>query len=169
MTKRFPRAPQLGPRPFEDPNGPNPFADEPGKAIPYPDSVFASSAAGEIQPYRPGDFVPALPNRSARVLGLGMVAMFFSATSLLILLLALSSGGLSSLLVYSWPTGLLAFSFSIPAWIMGGADLRAIRAGAMAPEGFRRTRIGYWCGCIATLTGAIPWVLSVISIVLGSW
>ena len=47
--------------------------------------------------------------------------------------------------------GGLGLIFGPMAWIMGNADLRAIRAGRMDPEGEGQTNAGRVCGIVGTL------------------
>jgi predicted benzoate:H+ symporter BenE len=41
------------------------------------------------------------------------------------------------------------------AWIMGNADMKKIREGAMDPEGESQTNIGRICGMVATILGLV--------------
>jgi hypothetical protein len=43
----------------------------------------------------------------------------------------------------------------IPAWIMGNADMKEIRAGRMDPEGESNTNIGRILGMVSTILGAV--------------
>jgi hypothetical protein len=44
---------------------------------------------------------------------------------------------------------------SIPAWVMGNSDLKAIQAGQMDPSGQGLTQAGKICGIIATILNLI--------------
>lgn len=54
--------------------------------------------------------------------------------------------------------------FGIAAWIMGGNDLAAIKAGRMDRDGESTTQIGYILGIIGTILMAIQIVLFCIII-----
>jgi hypothetical protein len=58
---------------------------------------------------------------------------------------------------------------SIPAWIMGSGDLKAMDAGQMDPSGRGLTQVGKICGMIATLLSALALVVVVIMIVTGAF
>ena len=53
------------------------------------------------------------------------------------------------------PLSFFSLVLSWPAWIMGQHDLRAIRAGAMNPEGRPATIWGYYFGVASTLLSII--------------
>ena len=44
------------------------------------------------------------------------------------------------------------------AWVMGAADLKAIRAGRMDPTGEGTTKAGYVCGIIGTCLQVLGWI-----------
>jgi hypothetical protein len=82
------------------------------------------------------------PHRGGLVLGLGIA-------SLCVLVL----GGLGPLI------GLVLGPI---AWVMGNADLTAIRAGRMDPEGENQTSTGRMLGMIATIVHAVLLVLGLV-------
>lgn len=53
--------------------------------------------------------------------------------------------------ILSLVIGLVGLFFGIAAWVMGSADLRKMRQGAMDPEGKGTTQAGYVCGIIGTI------------------
>jgi hypothetical protein len=162
-ARRFPRSPEITPRPFD--GGQNPFADDVTTPIPISDNPLQAPVSDDVQPYLPSDYVQSLPDRSARVMFFGVVGAFFVGISLIIAAVVLSTALWSVELVYCFPADLVGLAFTIPAWMMASRDLRAVRAGAMDPSGLGRTRVGYWCGCIGTLIGIAPFVLAVMTII----
>ena len=67
--------------------------------------------------------------------------------------------------------GIAGILTGIPAWIMGNADLKEIRAGRMDPEGESQTNIGRVLGmvtCIITMVSCLVcvpiWLIFVIGI-----
>ena len=54
---------------------------------------------------------------------------------------------------YGVPAQLFGLALSIPAWILGESDLKAIRAGAMDQTGETDTKRGLWLGILASLIG----------------
>lgn len=58
--------------------------------------------------------------------------------------------------------GLLACQpFSIAAWLMGGSDMKKIRAGQMDPAGESLTQVGYILGIIGSIIFAITIVTTI--------
>ena len=162
--RRFPRSPDITNKPFE--HGANPFADDVTTPIPPSENPLEGPADSEVQPYKPGGYVITLPDRSARVMLFGLIGATFIAISVVILLVVFFSTPLfSPEIVYCFPADLLGLAFAIPTWIMASKDLKAISAGAMQPTGRFRTRVGYWCGCIATLIGISPFLASAAAII----
>lgn len=51
--------------------------------------------------------------------------------------------------------------FSIAAWLMGGADMKKIRAGQMDPAGEGLTQVGYILGIIGSILFALSIVLTI--------
>jgi hypothetical protein len=56
---------------------------------------------------------------------------------------------------------------AIPAWIMGGTDLKAMDAGQMDPSGRSLTNAGRICGMIATILGIIGLIVGAILMFAG--
>jgi len=55
----------------------------------------------------------------------------------------------------------------IPAWVMGGNDLKAMKAGGMDPSGETLTKVGWILGIIGTALSAIGIVIQIIVIAGG--
>jgi hypothetical protein len=64
------------------------------------------------------------------------------------------------------PLSLTSLALTIPAWYMAHGDLRAIRAGAMDPQGRRATRIAYALGCVGALISLLPAIGGIVSLLL---
>jgi len=140
---------EYGQDPFADESGKNPYGDDDtaptdesqltagGTDNPY--ATAADARAGEYG-HQPGDFETTLPPRGGLVLGLGMAALF------------LSFGAVYLTFAYgAADAAILVLAISLPPWIMGRMDLRAMRMGAMPAAGHRsQTRLGLWLGVIAT-------------------
>jgi hypothetical protein len=75
-----------------------------------------------------------LPHRANTVLTLGVVALSLLLTCVL------------------FPISLV---LGLIAWVMGGSDLRKMKAGEMDPEGRGNTQAGYVCGIIATVIAGL--------------
>src|SRR5687768_13096997 len=102
-SRRFPRSPEISPRPFD--GGPNPFADENSTPIPISDNPLQGPVHQEIQPYTPGDYVETLPDRSIRIFWYGVIGGSFIALSVLIAVVVFSSTPWgSTAVVYCFPT-----------------------------------------------------------------
>jgi hypothetical protein len=56
----------------------------------------------------------------------------------------------------------VCFPFGIAAWVMGGGDLREMRAGRMDPTGQGMTQAGYIIGMIATLLALVAFLIGLI-------
>ena len=56
---------------------------------------------------------------------------------------------------------------SIPAWVIGSGDLKAMDAGTMDPSGRSLTNAGKICGMIATIIAIVAVVLVGLLIALG--
>jgi hypothetical protein len=151
MARRFPRNPGTPPRPFD--SGPNPFADE--SSAPAltggqgtSEDLFAAPVTDNSQTIEPVEYVRTLRNRSGRVLALGVASAFLGLLTTAILLLAGFAADLLDGVFFCLPTALIATAMGIPAYILGGSDLRAMRAGVMDAEGRRATQVGWWLGAI---------------------
>jgi hypothetical protein len=132
--------------PFADDQGRNPFADQ--------EEVRAETAAGStLNPYlagaggRPahqiGGFETTLQHRGGTVLTLGILGIVGAA-----------------LFAFCWPMLVINLFLTLPAWLMGQSDLRAMKAGAMDGEGRGMTLAGYILGIFGTLGTLIVFVVS---------
>lgn len=153
--RRFPRSPDIQPRPFED--GHNPFADEAAAPAAKTESenLYGSPVQNDVQPRQSGDYEPVLPNRSVSVHVLGIVGAVLAGVSGGLAALAFLSGDWVGNILYCQPTSLASLAFSVPALYMAHSDWRAIRAGAMDPQGKRTTRNAWWLGCVGMILGLI--------------
>lgn len=164
---KFPRNPNADRgNPFEDEQGDNPFGDEAPPAIDAESPAtseqnpYASAEPSEVQPYRPGDYELFLPHRGELIWWLGVIGCSVQLLAILVAALAIFSvGDFLSGLVYGLPGQLVGLAVSVPAWIMGHNDVRAIAAGAMKAEGRRATQWGLWLGILGTLLAAGQLVL----------
>src|SRR5262249_29114936 len=55
----------------------------------------------------------------------------------------------------------------IPAWIMGGGDLKEMRAGRMDPSGETLTKVGWILGIVGTVLSAVGIVIQLILLAAG--
>ncbi len=139
----------------DDPNQPNPFGD--AEPPPKPsDNPYASPQAPAYMPGRPHDYTAA-PHRGGVVLALGI----------------LSLAGL----LFSMPTGFCCFpiggffagcnlALSIPAWMMGRADLQALAVGAIDPSGRGVTQTGYVLGIVSTIGNMLVIIITLVIFVM---
>lgn len=161
MSKfEFPNRPGTDrPNPFQDEDGKNPFGDaqpaspekqEPAAANPY----AADEHQTTIQPYLPEDYETFLPHRGKLVFWLGLSSCLIQAASVVIAAIAvLLVDEFVSGFAYGAPAQLFGLALSLPAWILGHGDLKAIRAGAMNQDGEGATKRGLWLGVGASLLG----------------
>ncbi len=147
--------------PFEDAEGNNPFSD--GTSPPAEtshDNLFAAPASGEPRPYTPGDYETALVANSRGALVLGIIGAGMSAMGVIGVVLGIAGVGTWLVpLFYALPVQFAALAVAIPAWMIAGRDLRAMKAGAMKAEGRRQSRFALVLGIAGTVLGAIPVVL----------
>jgi len=155
----FPRSPGTDRKnPFEDERGENPFAEigprPSGDENPY---AASGAEAQHSDPPGPGHYVITLPNRSRRVLAFGA-----TGTLLAVFGVAMAAAGVATQGNWTWGVGygipiqLIGLATSLPSWIFGSSDLRAMRAGAMDATGRRQTRIGFMLGVLGVLIGTVP-------------
>ena len=176
---RFPRNPGTErPDPFVDKQGNNPFADTPGPDTPAPNapvdetggdpdattasraaesSVFATPGAERSRSrqvdYQPEGYVRTLPHRAGTILTLGIVGLIGTIVGGLGALASFAVGSSFEAIVFMSglaPFALFSLAASVPCWMMGGYDIRAMRAGAMDTSGQTKTRIGLYLGIAAT-------------------
>jgi hypothetical protein len=119
-----------------DPKRPNPFADSGAPTVPAGDQPYAAPA-GPQEDVDASEFYQAVPHRGVMLLLLGifgLVGVFLSGWA-----------GF-----YCLPLGLVNLGLTIPAWIMGRGDLKAIRRGAMDASGRGMTQAAWILGFIGT-------------------
>ncbi len=150
---RFPKNPNEG---RNEPlvAGDNPFADA-GQAATTNDNPFASPAAdiGTAAPQI--EYERSLPHRGGFILTLGILGLVSFTIGTLGLL------GLPPAVVI----GALSFVMTVPAWLLGSSDLRAMKAGAMDTAGRGKTRAGMILGIAGTLLTVMFCIGLVISLV----
>ncbi len=159
---KFPKNPNADRKnPFEGQDGANPFGDGAGPANddqvrdPSQDeNVYASSDTGQVQPYRPTDFETFLPNRGRLVWWLGFAGCCIQLISIVVVIIAVVVvGDYLEGIVFGLPGQLIGLAVSIPAWILGATDAKAIAAGAMEDEGSTANRWGLLLGIVGTMLG----------------
>ena len=158
---KFPQNPNADRgNPFEDERGANPFGDDAAPAIDAESQAdveqnpYAAAESNQVQPYRPGDYETFLPNRGALVWYLGLIGCGIQLLAIVVAILAIFSvGDFLEGMAYGLPGQLIGLAVSIPAWIMGHSDVKAIAAGAMEEGGRQATRWGLWLGLVGTLLG----------------
>jgi len=129
--------------PLLDEEGKNRFADEDQAPVTTTDddNPYHSTADAGVT-YRPDDFDSHLPHRGRMVLLLGATGFAVSCVAALAI-------------VYLGPFGAISLALSLPAWLLGNADLSAMRAGAVDPAGRGMTRTGMILGIIGTFIGVM--------------
>jgi len=60
----------------------------------------------------------------------------------------------------------VCFPFGIVAWVMGNADLKAMNAGTMDPEGRGTTQAGKIIGMIATILNVLGFIIGILFLAL---
>lgn len=167
MERRFPVHPRLKPpNAFQDASGQNPFA-EPAASEPVRDDPYSSPAASSVQPYRPDAYEPVLADRSPWILGLGIGGASLSALAATIAITgALASGEWIQGVVYGIPAALLGLALAIPGCIIGNADCRAIRHGAMPSTRAHIARVGYWLSIAGLAISAILVAALLVSVLI---
>lgn len=165
MPAQFPRNPLRGDDPFHDAAGNNPFADQAHGDAPEGNAYSAPRAAGPPQTDA-GFYEPILLDRSRWIVGLGTGGIALSSVAALIALIgSLSSGSPASSFFVAFPAALAGLAVSIPGCILGGADSRAIRRGAMQANRARAVRLGYRLSIAGCILAATIMVLPVVAAV----
>jgi hypothetical protein len=65
----------------------------------------------------------------------------------------------AAIFAFCWPMLTINLFVTLPAWLMGQSDLRAMQAGAMNREGRGMTLAGFWLGVAGTAGTAILFVV----------
>lgn len=131
--------------PFLDPEGHNRFADRDEGPIPAGAAETTgpyASATGGMPAHRVGGYATTLPHRGGTVLSLGLFGLFGAAGA-----------------AFCFPLLMVNLLLTLPAWLMGQSDLRAIQAGAMDPAGRGMTLAGYVMGILGTIATLILFVV----------
>jgi hypothetical protein len=124
--------------PFADERGRNPFADPEEVAAETPegaspDNPYTTCAGGKAA-HQVGGFETTLPHRGGTVLTLGILGIVGAAA-----------------FAFCFPLLVINLFLTLPAWLMGQSDLRAMKAGAMNREGRGMTLAGFILGMFGTL------------------
>ncbi len=159
---KFPHNPNADrENPFENAQGTNPFGDDSKdladdqKQPAVEANPYSAAEVSSVQPYRPDDFETFLPSRGAFVGWLGLLGCGLQLLAIVVAVLAIVAvGDFLEGFAYGLPLQLIGLAVSVPAWIMGQIDSKAIAAGAMEERGRRATRWGLWLGIFGTLLGA---------------
>jgi hypothetical protein len=86
---------------------------------------------------------------------LGLIGCGIQLVAIVVAVIAiLAVGDFLEGIVYGLPGQLIGLAVSVPAWIMGQSDAKAIAAGAMEEGGRRATWWGLWLGIVGSLLGA---------------
>jgi hypothetical protein len=129
--------------PFADDQGRNPFADREEGRLGESGEVSNPyvAGAGGRPAHEVGGFQTTLPHRGGTVLMLGILGVIGAAV-----------------FAFCWPLLVINLFVTLPAWLMGQSDLRAMKAGAMSSEGRGRTLAGFILGVFGTVGTAILFV-----------
>ena len=150
MSYQFPKHPgQPRPNPFAGADGNNPFADSSSPPAPADANPYAASGAPAMlatSAVPPQEFETTLAHRGGTVFWFGLIGLLGSTAGI-------------PCLYFMLPVPIFSLSLSIPAWLMGRNDLRAMKSGAMDSSGRRQTRAGYVMGLIGTFFGGLISVL----------
>jgi hypothetical protein len=165
-ARRFPRTPDPSSRPFD--GGANPFAESTNPPPPAgpTDSPYASPEGAARDQSAAAEYVCTLPNRSRKVIWLGIAAAVLAAVSSSIAGISVWLGSWQLGTFLGLPISFMTLAFAIPACTIGAADLRAIRAGAMDPAGYGTTRTGWLLGCVALGLGLFPTLAGIAALVM---
>jgi hypothetical protein len=131
--------------PFADDKGRNPFADRENVAAETPagdspENPYLAGAGGQAA-HQVGGFETTLPHRGGTVLTLGILGIVGAAV-----------------FAFCFPLLVVNLFLTLPAWLMGQSDLRAMKAGAMNREGRGMTLAGFILGIFGTVGTLILFV-----------
>lgn len=169
---RFPQHPLAGrDRDFVGPDGKNPFADStPAQETPPATAVSADTAPSvesganlfaaprRFEPAEPtaGLYDAMLPHRGGQIFLMGLLGLLGASYGLLvvgpIVWMLMSMLSVLTLLVVS-----ASMLLCVVTLTMARADLKAIDAGAMAPEGRRQVVLGRRCAAVGAALGVVCW------------
>lgn len=138
---RFPKNPNEGRENiFKDADGNNPFGDADAgdeQSTNPPDDPLSSPAHHDQQSYQP-EYAEVLTDRRSLVFSLGLFG--FILTSLACFVTWFDS----SLICLSILFLICTLAANLTGWVLGRADLHAMRMGAMSSEGRSMTWYGTW-------------------------
>jgi hypothetical protein len=130
----------------------NPFADDARDPPPPRFDPAGRNPYSAPTQYQPADqqygYQMALPHRGPVILTLGILGLLGSLASFLCCL----------------PIGVVNLALTLPAWLMGRSDLKAIDAGAMDSSGRGTVMAGFVLGIIGTVL-----TLLVLIVIIGFW
>ena len=128
---------------IRDTEGKNRFAEAGDKqdSSQRPDDIYAAAASGEPRPFVPQYEVQQRSRVNLLLIlgGLGWAAALIGGISL------------TGIFATGWLAPLLGIFPAGGAWFLAHEEIRAIRAGAIAPQALSPTRHSYWLGLTALL------------------
>jgi hypothetical protein len=166
MSFRFPEHPNTNRTdPFRDDQGRNPFAEGPSadEQQPVAANPYTSGQASRNS-YVPTGYEQTERSRGKLLIVIATVGCGFSALAAASIGVGLLVPGISSggLLLFAAGPLLLGTAASCSAWLLARHELRAVRAGAMPPDDYRRTRRALICGVAGTLIALLPVVILIV-------
>lgn len=158
---QFPEYPGLKrDNPFQDSAGRNPFADEVPVYETHDDNLYGATPAATVVKQEVA-WEAVLSDRRRPILLMGVSGCAVGLLGLTLSVWARWNDATALVLVSSLPISFLALALSVPAVWHASQDLRAMRVHAMAQQGRRVVRWGWWLGCVGLLSS-----LFVISMIL---
>lgn len=162
MAIKFPNNPNEGRRdPFSDDAGRNPFADGPAP-VADSENIYAAPLEASGPAFQP-QYIATESHRGGTILFCGLVGMIGGIIGLFGL--PIPGFGGACLMIVPW----LSLTLSLPAGLMGHADLKAYRAGAMEPYGRSATRAGYIMGVLGAAITVLCTAYYVIAMIAYSF
>jgi hypothetical protein len=132
---------------------------------------FAAPAAGSARPYQPGDYEMQSAHRGGQILALGVTGIAFAVMGLMSAAISIfASNDMAWSLFLGIPLQFISLAVSLPAWAMGHADWRAMRANAMDRAGESRTVTGLRLGQVSAALSLLPlglWIALLVVEVVG--
>lgn len=126
----------------QDPNRPNPFADTNAPAPAPGDNPYATAAGAPAAAVVNAGHFQALPHRGTQLLLFGIFGLLIAMVSVPFIYFCTPTGALLAT---------LNFGLTIPAWLMGRSDLKAMNVGAIDASGRSATFAGWLLGLIGTI------------------
>ena len=166
MPFQMPRHPGSEPAlpPLRNADGTNRFADDTPAAATAANPYAASAAAGGVS-YQPRDHEAVYSHRAPLVLRLGTLGVLSAVVG---------AGGITLAVWYQAPelmfcfAGMLLVSWVLcgTGWLLGRQDLAAMRVGAMARDGWGKTRLGHSLAALGVLTALAALAIGIVRLVL---